>query len=159
MTREQLRIFVAVAEREHVTRAAAALNLTPSAVSAAVSGLEARHGVELFDRIGRGVVLNQAGRIFLEEARAVLARAEAAEAVLAEITGLERGLLSLYASQTISAYWLPARLAAFRRAHPGVEARLQVGNTAQAASALHEGLAEIAFVEGQVEDALLEPRV
>lgn len=159
MTLEQLRIFVAVAEREHVTRAAAALNLTPSAVSAAVSGLEQRHGVALFDRVGRGVVLSQAGRIFLEEARAVLARAQGAEAVLAEIAGLERGLLSLYASQTISAYWLPARLAAFRRAHPGVEIRVAVGNTSQAAAAVREGLAEIALVEGQVEDPLLEQTV
>jgi DNA-binding transcriptional LysR family regulator len=155
MTLEQLRIFIAVAEREHVTRAAAALNLTPSAVSAAVSGLEQRHGVALFDRVGRGIALTQAGRIFLEEARAVLARADAAQAVLAEISGVERGLLSLYASQTISAYWLPARLAAFRRAHPGVEIKVSVGNTAQAAAAVREGVAELAFVEGQVEDHLL----
>lgn len=159
MTLEQLRIFVAVAEREHVTRAAAALNLTPSAVSAAVSGLEQRHGVALFDRVGRGVVLSQAGRIFLDEARAVLARAAAAEAVLAEITGLERGLLSLYASQTISAYWLPSRLAAFRRAHPGVQVKVAVGNTSQAAVAIRGGLAELAFVEGQVDDPMLDQQV
>lgn len=159
MTLEQLRIFVAVAEREHVTRAAAALNLTPSAVSAAISGLEQRHGVALFDRVGRGIVLSQAGRIFLEEARAVLARVQAAEGVLAEIAGVDRGLLSLFASQTISAYWLPARLAAFRRAHPGVEVKVAVGNTAQAAAAVREGLAELAFVEGQVEDDQLEVEV
>ncbi|WP_438502495.1 LysR family transcriptional regulator, partial [Azospirillum brasilense] len=52
MTLEQLRIFVAVAAQQHVTRAAAALNLTQSAVSAAVSSLEARHAVRLFDRVG-----------------------------------------------------------------------------------------------------------
>jgi nucleoside-triphosphatase THEP1 len=57
MTLEQLRIFVAVAEREHVTQAAQALNLAPSAVSAAVRTLEAEHGVEMFDRIGRGIAL------------------------------------------------------------------------------------------------------
>jgi DNA-binding transcriptional LysR family regulator len=159
MTLEQLRIFVAVAERQHVTRAGLALNLTPSAVSAAVTGLEQRHGVALFDRVGRGVVLNQAGRIFLEEARAVLARAAGAESVLAEIAGVERGLLSLYASQTISAYWLPARLAAFRRAHPGVEIKVAVGNTSQAAAAVREGLAELAFVEGQVQDPMLDQQV
>lgn len=159
MTLEQLRIFAAVAEREHVTRAAAALNLTPSAVSAAISGLEQRHGVALFDRVGRGIVLTQAGRIFLEEARAVLARAEAAQAVLAEMAGVERGLLTVFGTQTISAYWLPARLAAFRRAHPGVEIKVAVGNTAQAALAVREGLAELAFVEGQVEDELLDIEV
>ena len=48
MTLEQLRIFVAVAERCHVTRAAEALNMAQSAVSAAVSALEGRHGATLF---------------------------------------------------------------------------------------------------------------
>lgn len=46
MTLEQLRIFVAVAEHAHVTRAARALNLTQSTVSAAIAALEARHGVK-----------------------------------------------------------------------------------------------------------------
>ena len=74
MTLEQLRIFVAVAQREHVTRAAADLHLTQSAVSAAIGALEARHATQLFDRIGRRIALTQAGRLFLIEARAVLAR-------------------------------------------------------------------------------------
>ena len=79
MTLEQLRIFVAVAERGHVTQAAGALNMTQSAVSAAVAALEARHGVRLFDRVGRSIELNVAGRLFLDEARAVLASAAAAD--------------------------------------------------------------------------------
>ena len=81
-TLERLRIFVAVAEREHVTAAARALNLTQSAVSNAIAALEAEHDVHLFDRVGRGVVLNQTGRTFLPEAKAVLARAAAAEALI-----------------------------------------------------------------------------
>ena len=55
MTLEQLRIFVAVAEREHVTQAAKELNLTQSATSAAVSALEARYATKLFDRVGRRI--------------------------------------------------------------------------------------------------------
>ena len=73
MTLERLRIFVAVAEREHVTAAARALNLTQSAVSNALAALETEHEVHLFDRVGRGVVLNETGRVFLPEAKAVLA--------------------------------------------------------------------------------------
>ena len=80
MTLEQLRIFIAVAEREHVTQAARELNLTQSATSAAVSALEARYDTKLFDRIGRRIALTEAGRRFLVEARAVLSRA--AEPVL-----------------------------------------------------------------------------
>ncbi len=152
MTLEQLRVFVAVAERQHVTRAAEALHLAQSAASAAIAALESRHGTKLFDRVGRGIVLTEAGTLFLAEARAVLARAEAAELTLAELGDLKRGTLSVQASQTIAGYWLPRHLVAFRRAHPGIDIRLAVGNTAQVAGAVQEGLAELGFVEGAVAD-------
>ena len=155
MTLEQLRVFVAVAERQHVTRAAQALNLAQSAASAAIAALEARHGTKLFHRVGRGIELTEAGRLFLGEARAVLARAKAAELALAEFGGLERGTLAVQASQTIASYWLPRHLVAFRRAYPRIELRLAVGNTAQAAAAVHEGTAELGFVEGAVDDPAL----
>ncbi len=160
MTLEQLRVFVAVAERQHVTRAAEALNLAQSAASAAIAALEARHGVKLFHRVGRGIALTEAGTAFLLEARAVLARAEAAELALSELGGLKRGTLSVQASQTIASYWLPRHLVAFHRAYPGIDIRLGIGNTAQVAAAVHEGTAELGFVEGHVDDpALLRRRV
>ena len=79
MTLEQLRIFVAVAERQHVTQAARALNLAQSAASAAIAALEDRYQTALFHRVGRGITLTEAGRLFLVEAKAVLARAESAD--------------------------------------------------------------------------------
>ena len=85
MTLEQLRIFIAVAEKQHVTRAASELNLTQSATSAAIAALETRYGIKLFDRVGRGIVLTQTGRDFLNEAREVVARAKAAAAQLPRI--------------------------------------------------------------------------
>jgi DNA-binding transcriptional LysR family regulator len=155
MTLEQLRIFVAVAEREHMTRAAEALNLTQSAVSAAIAALEARYATPLFHRVGRRIELTGAGRVFLTEAKAVLARAEAAELALSELAGLRRGRLAIQASQTIASYWLPRHLVAFRRAYPNLELRLTVGNTAQAARAVLDGVAELGFVEGAVDETLL----
>ena len=65
MTLGQLWVFVAVAERQHVTRAAEALNLARSAASAAIAGLESRHGAKLFHRVGRGIELTEAGALFL----------------------------------------------------------------------------------------------
>src|SRR5262249_16115981 len=150
MTLEQLRIFEAVAEREHVTRAAEALNLTQSAVSAAIAALEERHEVALFNRVGRRIELTDAGRQFLDEARAVLARARAAELALSEIAGLERGALTIYASQTIASYWLPPRLVSFRRAHPHITINLVARNTAEVAKAVQDGAADLGFVEGRV---------
>lgn len=155
MTLEQLRIFVAVAERQHITKAAQALNLAQSAVSASISALEARHATRLFHRVGRGIELTEAGQLFLPEAKAVLARAAAAELALAELGGLVRGTLTVQASQTIADYWLPRHLVAFRRAHPAIEIRLGIGNTRQVAKAVHEGTAELGFVEGEFDDPLL----
>jgi len=156
MTLEQLRIFVAVAECEHVTRAAEALRLTQSAVSAAIAALESRNSVALFDRVGRRIELNEAGRLFLGEARAVLARAAAAELALSEMSDLKRGTLSVHASQTIASYWLSPRLVAFRRTYPQIEVKLAVGNTAQTAKAVINGTAELGFVEGRVDDSALQ---
>ena len=157
MTLDQLRIFLAVAEREHVTRASEALNLTQSAVSAAISALEARHGVKLFDRIGRRIVLTDAGRSFVGEAQAVLSRSALAERTLADMAGLKRGHLRIAASQTVANYWLPARLTRFRAAYPGIELRVQIGNSEAAAAAVRTLAADIAVVEDEAcDDALSE---
>ena len=158
MTLEQLRIFVAVAERQHVTRAAEAVNLTQSAVSAAIAALEGRHETKLFNRVGRGIELTDAGRLFLTEAKAILTRVEAAELALAEFSGLKSGTLSVQASQTIASFWLPRHLVAFRRAYPGIDVRLSIGNSAQVAAAIHAGTAELGFVEGEVLDPVLVSR-
>jgi DNA-binding transcriptional LysR family regulator len=155
MTLDQLRVFVAVAEHLHMTRAAAALNLTQSAASAAVSALENRHGVLLFDRVGRGLVLSEAGRDFLPEARAILQRVEGAGRVLDDLAGLKRGALAITASQTVSSYWLPSRMARFALAHPAIRLSLTVANTSQVAQAVLDGSADLGFVEGAVEIATL----
>ncbi len=155
MTLDQLRIFVAVAERQHVTAAARALNLTQSAVSAAIAALEARHDVRLFHRVGRSIVLTDAGRLFLDEARHVLARADAAERALDDLGALRRGTLRVVASQTIAAYWLPPLLARYHRRYPGIEVDLAIGNTEQAAARVHDGASDLGIVEGLVDDPAL----
>jgi len=155
MTLEQLRIFVAVAEREHVTRAAHALNLTQSAVSAAVSALEARYATQLFNRIGRRIELTQAGWQFLPEARGVLARAAAAETALTDLAGLKQGTLAIAASQTVANYWLPPLMQRFRAAHPGIALSLKINNTENVAAMVHDGSADFGFVEGEVNNPAL----
>ena len=159
MTLEQLRVFISVAERGHVTEGARALNLAQSAASHAIASLEARHDVLLFDRVGRRIALTEAGAALLVQARRILAEVEHAEQTLAEFGALERGLLSLHASQTIAGYWLPPRLVAFQRAYPRIEIRLTIGNTAEVAEAVERGAAELGFVEGAVESESLESLV
>lgn len=151
MTLEQLRIFIEVAEREHLTRASEALHLTPSAVSSAIRTLEDRYGAALFNRIGRRIELTGDGRLFLDEARATLARARSAERMLSELGGGRRGILSIHASQTIASYWLPPHLARFHDAHPMIDVRLTLGNTESVTEAAQGGAADIGLVEGAVQ--------
>jgi DNA-binding transcriptional LysR family regulator len=115
--------------------------------------------VRLFDRVGRRIVLTEAGAALLAEARRILAEVEHAERTLAEFGALERGSLSLHASQTIAGYWLPPRLVAFRRAYPRIEIRLTIGNTSEVAAAVENGAAELGFVEGAVKGESLESLV
>jgi DNA-binding transcriptional LysR family regulator len=158
MTLEQLAVFVAVAEHQHVTRAAEALALTPSAVSASIKALERAHNVMLFARVGRGIELTEAGRLFFDEARATLARAHAAQLALNELGGLKRGVLRISASQTTASHFLPPRLMRFHELYPAIDIQLTVGNTSTVAQDVLNGAAEIGLIEGDIDEPALAKR-
>src|SRR5262249_40372598 len=122
-----------------------------SATSAAIAALEERYATRLFDRIGRNIRLTDAGRQFLPEARAVLARAGSAEAALSDLAGLKRGHLSVAASQTAGNYWLPTPLFKFRKRYPGITVDLKIGNTEQVANWIETGQADLGIVEGDID--------
>ena len=118
MTVEELRWFVAVAEREHVTAAAAELHVSQPALSRALGRVQAHVGVPLFDRQGRNLRLNRYGRLYLERARRALAELDAGDA---ELAALRPGALVVdIASHPGGVDWAAAR----RR---GVRAHLELG--------------------------------
>ncbi|MCI5074899.1 LysR family transcriptional regulator [Oricola sp.] len=158
MTLDQLRIFAVVAEQQHITRAAKILNRTQSAVSASIAALEDQHQIRLFNRVGRGIELTEAGRNFLPEAKSLLSRAEAVEITLQDLGQDALGRLRVHASQTVASYWLPPYLARLKELHPRVEIQLSVGNTGQVAKSVEEGSADIGFVEGVVDQKNLRRR-
>jgi DNA-binding transcriptional LysR family regulator len=160
MTLDQLRVFIAVAERQHVTRAAEHLHVSQPSVTAAIQALEGRYGVALFHRVGRRIELTAAGRGFLDEARALIAQAERTELALSEFGAMTRGTLTIHASQTIASIWLPPHLARFRERYPGITLRVGMGNTAEVARTIRDGAAELGFIEGAINDpALVTERV
>ena len=156
MTLDQLRIFVAVAESLHVTRAAEDLGITQSGASAAIAALEARYGLELFHRIGRRIELTDAGHVFVPAAKAVLAQVAELQRELSELSSLRHGSLSLHASQTVANYWLPTHLAEFRRLYPGIQVRVKIGSSLQAAAAVTDGSADLGFADCRVAGPALE---
>lgn len=148
MTLEQIRIFLAVAELSHVTRAAERLHLTQSAVSASVAALERQYDLKLFDRVGRGIVLTEAGQMMVEAGERVLREAEAAQALMTNLSREPRGRLRIWASQTVASYWLTPRMMRMHAAWPLVEMSLHAGNTAEVSRAVLDGAADLGFVEG-----------
>ncbi|MEZ2328130.1 LysR substrate-binding domain-containing protein [Mesorhizobium sp. RCC_202] len=155
MTLDQLRIFVAVAELGHMTKAAERLGISQSAASAAIRALENQHGVRLFNRVGRNIELAQTGHRFLPEAKAVLDRAAAARGMLEDVAQTVTGSLSIAASQTIASYWLPRRLASFHEAYPAVKLSVTIGNTRQVETNVLDGRADFGLVEGRTESDVL----
>ena len=155
MTLDQLRVFVEVAERGHVTRAAEALRMSQSAASAAIAALEDLYQIRLFDRVGRGIHLTEPGRIFLREAHAVLDRASMARSVLQDLAGCPPGPIALAASQTIATYWLPRRLAAFHAANPRVRLDVVIRNTREVETAVADGEVSMGLVEGPTQHPAL----
>ena len=151
MTLDQLKIFIAVAEREHITRAASALGLAPPSVSAAVASLEHEFGTKLFHRVGRGILMTEGGKLLLDEARALVNRADGVRLAMREFTGLGRGRLQIKASQTIASHFLPLRLVDFHQTYPGVALMVSVGNSTEVINAIIDGAVELGFVEGPEE--------
>jgi LysR family transcriptional regulator, low CO2-responsive transcriptional regulator len=127
MTWQRLRTFVAVADTGSVRAAAARLQVTESAVSAAVTALQAELGVPLVARQGRGLALTEAGRVYADYARRVLGLLDEGAQAAAQGVGPEHGRLRLGAVTTAGEYLLPGLLASFRAAYPGVEVTLEVG--------------------------------
>lgn len=144
----QLEIFEKIASTGSVTRAGEELLLTQSAVSMALSQLEQLSSVPLFERSGRRLLLNDAGRQLLQEAREILQAVKRVEQQLQGDTGELVGELLIGGSTTIANYLLPSLLGAFARKYPHTGVQLTVGNTQQVADLLAVGQLDIAFVEG-----------
>ena len=121
MELRQLRYFLNVAETEHLTRSAEALFITQSTLSHGLRQLEAELGVPLFDRLGRGLRLSQAGAAFRNHAARALQELEAGRMALADMAGLQSGTLTLGVIPTFLTHLVPEAVAAFSATYPGVQ--------------------------------------
>lgn len=154
MTLEQLRIFLAVAEVMHFTRAAETLYITQPAVSAAIQCLEAEYGVKLFHRIGRHIEITDAGKLLQMEAQKIIDHVSLTERGLRELNNLQRGELKLASSLTIGNYWLPDKISQFKRQYPGIHIDCTLGNAEEICEGTATGLFDFGLVTGEVKPSL-----
>jgi DNA-binding transcriptional LysR family regulator len=144
-TFRQLRVFSEVARHLSFSKAAAALHLTPPAVTMQVKDLEAQIGMPLFDRQGRQVALTTPGEYMLVYARRMLATLKDAQDAADRLQRLEVGTLTIGMVSTAK-YFLPRMLAEFRREHEGVEVKLAVGNREQLVRMLRANELDVAIM-------------
>jgi DNA-binding transcriptional LysR family regulator len=150
-TLEQVRTFIAVAEREHVTRAAASIHLTQGAVTQQIQLFERALQLQLFERVGRGVRLTDAGRSMIGPCRGLLRSSELLDEAARALRALDLGSLHVGASQTAAGHYLPSLLSAFAAAYPGVRLQVFPANTSVVCSQVAEGVLDCGLVEGEVD--------
>ena len=142
----QLRVFVAVVEHRSVTRAARPLEVSQSTVSETVSALERTLGVALFRKSSKGLLLTPAGEVLLEHARRMLALAGELAGALARASASVNATLVVSTVESVSAYILPARLAALRERWPGVRLEVLTAPCPEIRESVAAGKSELGLV-------------
>ncbi|KXC44300.1 LysR family transcriptional regulator [Pseudomonas aeruginosa] len=147
MELRHLRYFIAVAEELHFGRAAERLGISQPPLSQQIQALEEEIGARLFERANRRVELTDAGRLFLDESRQVLAQVDKAvllarRAHLGELGELKIG----FTSSAPFTSTIPSSIHAFRKAYPDVHLDLQEMSSRQVLKALLEESLQVGVI-------------
>lgn len=145
MELRHLRYFVAVADEQNVTRASAKLHVSQPAVSRQIRDLEEELGVPLLERSARAVKLTDAGRRFLEEARAVLKRADEAVAAVRASADGEHGELHVGYAPSLTVEILPRALRRMQAEHPQVRVLLHDLSSVEMLAGVRDGSLHVAL--------------
>jgi LysR family hydrogen peroxide-inducible transcriptional activator len=156
MEMHQLRYFVAVAQTGNFSRAAERCHVSQPSLSQQILKLEKKLGQPLFQRLGRKVLLTDAGHLLLDRATAILATVDDAERRLRANDETHGGRLAVGAIPTIAPYFLPAALERFMRIRPNVELTVREDVTSSLVQALIEGDLDLAVAALPIADERLD---
>lgn len=142
----QLEIFVAISRTQSVSRAAEELALSQSATSTALGEFERQFSLQLFDRVGKSLRINDAGQQLLPRAVELLDRAREIEDLLAGHAGF--GRMKIGATLTIGNYLATILVASFLQKHPESRIQLQVHNTRTIVQQIANHELDLGLIEG-----------
>ncbi|MDO8769685.1 MAG: transcriptional regulator CynR [Burkholderiaceae bacterium] len=125
MELRQLRYFLCVSETEHLTQAAHAMFVTQSTLSHGLRQLETELGVTLFDRVGRGLKISQAGLLFKGYVGRAVQEIEAGRMELSRLNGLQAGTLTVGVIPTFMNSLVPTAVAYFSEKYPGIKVSIR----------------------------------
>lgn len=159
MELHQLRYFVACAEAGSMTLAARRSHVSQPSLSQSVKKLEDELGVTLFDRLGRGIALTDAGRALLPRALRILHELDDTQETLRVRVASGAGMLSIGAIPTIAPFLLPPVLARLRRAFPKCALRVREDLTANLVEAVASGELDVAITSTPIDHDRIEIEV
>lgn len=142
----QLVTFQTVASTLNFSRAAAALNYVPSNVTMQMQALEEELGVRLVDRLGKQLVLTDAGKQFLQYVEKTLETIEEARTVIADSGGPLSGTVTISANEVLCAYRLPRVFRLFKELHPGVRIVFRPLPNDELKPSLYDGKTDVVFL-------------
>eukprot|EP01037_Dinobryon_pediforme_P026139 gene26139-28553_t len=155
VTMKQLRALVQVIRTGSFAAAAEALHVTPPAVTVQMRQLEEAAGMPVIDRTHDGIELTDAGREILAAAERIETAITDCASAIDALKGLKRGVVSVGVISTAK-YFAPKALAAFIKAHPGVELKLVIGNRREIIAALAARTLDVAIMGRPPEDLAVE---
>ncbi|HTI14691.1 MAG TPA: LysR substrate-binding domain-containing protein [Dictyobacter sp.] len=148
MNLQNLRVFLKVAELEHITRAAEELNLTQPAVTKIIQSLEYETHLDLIERQGRHIVLTHAGRVLQKYARQLFAMEREMEESLTALRDIDGGEITFAVNTTASVYLLPPIIARFKSSYPRVTLNISIFNSREILDGIMNWTHDFGLVEG-----------
>lgn len=139
-------IFEAVVEERSFHRAALSLNMTPSAISHAISAMEKEVGFSLFVRGKQETVLTTQGELLLPYVREVLKSEESLRQAVSEFQGLEKGIVKIGGFNSVCSVWMPEIVKKFQEHFPHIHIEIYQGTYENVAEWLRNGTIDIALI-------------
>ena len=147
---KQLQVFLKVAHYQNISKAAHELAMSQSAVSSALSDFEKRYDMQLFDRNGKKLQLNELGRAIRPKALALFEQAQAFDQLLHQQNAVPA--LKVGATLTIGNYLAVGIMAQYMKQHIGAQVQLHVANTASISEQVRNFELDIGLIEGEHQD-------
>lgn len=155
-TLRQLEVFLTIARTGNLTQAASQLSMSQSAASSALKDLEHQFDLQLFDRIGRKLQLNEQGKALQPKAQALLEQAQDIEQML--LNQDDAGHIAIGATLSIGNYLAVGLVAQYKSLHPDADVRLEVDNTRHIVEKIRRFELDVGLIEGEINDAELDIR-
>lgn len=138
--------IVTIARAGSIRKASEMLNISATALNRRLLAMEDDYGVQIFERLSKGLRLSSSGELIVQHMRHQLSGHEQLLAQIDNLSGLRRGHVSIACSQALLPRFLPEQISDFRRSHPDVTFSVHLRDRGMAESALQDHSADLAIV-------------